>query len=53
MGRSAVRRRSSARAITARTSALPAFTADSSSNAPRADSATIRASVVFPVPGGP
>ncbi len=42
------RRRSSARSITARTSALPAFTADSSSNAASAGPAMIRASVVLP-----
>ena len=42
-----------ARAITSRTSARPASTADSSSNAASAYSASIRASVVFPVPGGP
>ncbi len=35
------------------TSARPALTADSSSNAPRAAVATIRARVVFPAPGGP
>src|ERR671911_768630 len=47
------RRRSSARAITSRTSARPAFTAERSSNAASACSAVIRASVVLPVPGGP
>ena len=47
------RRRSVARSIIARTSARPAFTADSSSKAPRAAEATILASVVLPVPGGP
>ena len=47
------RSRSSARAIIARTSARPALTADSSSKAPSAAVATIRAMVVLPVPGGP
>ena len=46
-------RRSSARAITSRTSARPALTAESSSKAPSTRAAMIRASVVFPVPGGP
>ena len=46
-------RRSRARAITARTSSTRADTADSSSNAAPVLSATIRAIVVFPVPGGP
>ena len=36
-----------------RISALPALTADSSSKAPSAPAAAIRASVVFPAPGGP
>ena len=35
------------------TSARPAFTADASSNAARAFTASSRASVVLPVPGGP
>ena len=47
------RRRSRARSITARISARPALTADSSSKAPSAPAAAIRASVVFPDPGGP
>ncbi len=47
------RRRSVARAITSRTSARPACTADSSSKAASACSAVMRASVVLPVPGGP
>ena len=42
-----------ARSITARTSARPAFTAEASSNAARAFTASSRASVVLPVPGGP
>jgi hypothetical protein len=46
-------RRSSARAITSRTSARPALTAESSSNAPRVRAAMILASVVLPLPGGP
>ena len=46
-------RRSSARAITSRTSARPALTAESSSKAPSTRAAMMRASVVFPVPGGP
>ena len=45
--------RSAARSITARTSARPACTALSSSNAACERSATIRASVVLPDPGGP
>ena len=45
--------RSRARAITARTSSTRAETAESSSNAAPVRSATIRAIVVFPVPGGP
>ena len=45
--------RSFARAMTARTSSTRADTADSSSNAPPVRAATIRAMVVFPVPGGP
>jgi hypothetical protein len=53
VGSAATRRRSSARSITARTSARPAFTADASSKAPRAAAAMIRASVVLPEPGGP
>ena len=52
VGRPALRR-SVARAITSRTCGRPAFTAESSSNAPWALPAMIRASVVFPVPGGP
>ena len=44
---------SRARSITPRISALPALTADSSSKAPSAPAAAIRASVVFPAPGGP
>ncbi len=47
------RRRSRARSITARTSARPACTALSSSKAAPEASATIRASVVLPLPGGP
>ncbi len=46
-------RRSRARSITARISARPALTADSSSKAPSAPAAAIRASVVFPAPGRP
>jgi len=42
-----------ARSITPLTSARPACTALSSSNAAPDASATIRASVVFPLPGGP
>ena len=42
-----------ARSSTSRTSARPAFTADASSNAARAFTASSRASVVLPVPGGP
>ncbi len=53
VGRPLPSRRSLARSITARISARPAFTADSSSNAPSAPAAAIRASVVFPAPGGP
>src|SRR5918999_2472988 len=49
----AVRRRCSARAITSRTSARPALTAEASSKAARAFTASRRASVVLPVPGGP
>ena len=45
--------RSRARAITARTSSTRAETAEISSNAAPVRSATIRAIVVFPVPGGP
>ena len=45
--------RSRARAITARTSVTLADTADSSSNAASVVRAITRASVVFPVPGGP
>ena len=45
--------RSRARPRTARTSATVAETADSSSNAAPVRVATIRASVVLPVPGGP
>ena len=45
--------RSFARASTSRTSFTVADTADSSSNAEPVDAATIRASVVFPLPGGP
>ena len=45
--------RSRARVITPRTSPTEAETADSSSNSAPVVSATIRASVVFPVPGGP
>jgi hypothetical protein len=48
-----LRRRSRARSITSRTCWRPASTAESSSNAASAYSANIRASVVFPVPGGP
>ena len=46
-------RRSRARAITARTSSTRAETAEISSNAAPVRSATMRAIVVFPVPGGP
>ena len=46
-------RRSRARPITACTSALPDETAESSSNADCVLAATMRASVVLPVPGGP
>jgi hypothetical protein len=53
VGSPATRRRSSARSITVRTSARPAFTADASSYEPRARAAMIRASVVLPEPGGP
>ena len=53
VGRPLARRRSRARSITPRISALPALTADSSSKAPSAPAAAIRASVVFPAPGGP
>ena len=42
-----------ARSSTSRTSARPAFTAEASSNAARAFTASSRASVVLPVPGGP
>ena len=45
--------RSRARATTACTSALPALTADSSSNAAPVTDAIRRATVVLPVPGGP
>src|SRR4051812_11819074 len=45
--------RSRARASTSRTSFTVAETADSSSNAAPVEAATIRASVVFPLPGGP
>src|SRR6266550_4414285 len=47
------RRRSSARLMSSRTSERPTSTADSSSNAAEAFDASIRASVVFPDPGGP
>ena len=53
VGRPLPCRRSRARSITALISALPALTADSSSKAPSAPAAAIRASVVFPDPGGP
>ena len=53
VGRPLARRRSRARSITPRISALPALTADSSSKDPSAPDAAIRASVVFPAPGGP
>src|SRR3954453_15755010 len=43
----------SARSSTSRTSWRPAFTADASSNAAWALAASMRASVVLPVPGGP
>ena len=46
-------RRSRARAITARTSSTRADTAEISSKAAPVRSATMRAIVVFPVPGGP
>jgi hypothetical protein len=45
--------RSVARCKTARTSATEADTAESSSNSAPVVSATMRASVVFPLPGGP
>ena len=45
--------RSRALAITACTSAFPEETAESSSNTDCVPAATIRASVVLPVPGGP
>ena len=48
-----VPRRSRARAITARTSFTEAETAESSSKAAPVVAATIRASVVLPIPGGP
>ena len=48
-----VDRRCCARSITSRTSARPALTADASSKAAWAFTASSRASVVFPVPGGP
>ena len=48
-----VERRCCARSITSRTSARPAFTAEASSNAAWAFTASRRASVVLPVPGGP
>src|SRR3954471_19448032 len=47
------RRRSLARSITARTSGRPTCTAESSSKAASAYSASSRANVVLPVPGGP
>ena len=53
VGRPEVSRRCRARAITSRTSARPALTADSSSKAEPVSWATMRASVVLPVPGGP
>ena len=45
--------RSRARAIASRTCATVAETADSSSKAEPVAPATMRASVVFPLPGGP
>jgi len=51
--RPALARRWEARSMMARTSARPACTALSSSNAACERSATIRASVVLPDPGGP
>ena len=45
--------RSRARASTSRTSFTVAETAESSSNAAPVVAATMRASVVFPEPGGP
>ena len=48
-----VSRRCCARWITSRTSARPAFTAEASSKAAREFTASSRASVVLPVPGGP
>ena len=48
-----VSRRCWARSSTARTSARPALTADASSKAAREFTASSRASVVLPVPGGP
>ena len=46
-------RRSRARSITARTSATPDVTAESSSKRARVTLATMRASDVFPLPAGP
>ena len=53
MRRPLVPSRSRARASTSRTSFTVAETAESSSKAAPVDAATIRASVVFPLPGGP
>jgi hypothetical protein len=53
VGSPLVLRRCAARSMTPRTSARPACTALSSSKAALAERATIRASVVLPVPGGP
>ena len=53
MRRPVVPSRSRARASTSRTSFTVADTADSSSNAAPVEAATILASVVFPLPGGP
>ena len=48
-----VSRRCLARSSTSRTSARPALTAEASSKAAREFTASRRASVVLPVPGGP
>ncbi len=53
MRRPLVPSRSRARASASRTSFTVAETAESSSKAAPVDAATMRASVVFPLPGGP
>ena len=53
MGSPPVERLCSARSIMSSTSLRPAFTAEASSNAAWAFTASSRASVVLPVPGGP